>query len=152
MIYSNIKYKNNYDFLPKLIKKTIEFAKNNDLLNFEKGSYPILDKDLYVNIAEYETTSRENRFWEAHIDYLDLHLILKGEELIDVALLDHVKTGEYKKEDDYLEITGAKGSTIHMQEGDFLICNPEEAHQTGVMLNHPLKIKKAIFKIKKNAL
>ncbi|MGL6107734.1 YhcH/YjgK/YiaL family protein [Romboutsia sp.] len=33
---------------------------------------------MKILIVEYETCNKEERFWESHKKYLDLHLVLKG--------------------------------------------------------------------------
>lgn len=114
----------------------------------EKGSHSIKGEDLFVNIVEYETTNPENRFWEAHKDYLDLHLMLDGIEQIDLNFIDNMDLGPYKKEDDYQAMEGEKNSSVILNEGDFLICYPNDGHMTAVKVKDPQKIKKAIFKIK----
>lgn len=148
MIHANLKYAKNYNFLPAIIKKALIYAHTNDLLSMEPGSYEIAGQDLYVNIAEYTTCFREERFWEAHKEYIDIHLMLRGEECIDVKSIDDVKPGIYEADKDFLPVEASGGSHLVIREGDFLICYPEEAHQTGVMIDKPCDLKKAIFKIR----
>lgn len=152
MLYSNIKYRKNFTYLPVLVQKALQFAAENDLVNFKTGTHEIEGKDLYVNIAEFDTQAPEDRIWEAHKQYLDLHLVLRGEEKINLRLIDEVETGIYHAEEDYLEIKAEGGSQIYLHEGDFLICNPEDAHQTGVKIYKSCNLKKAIFKIRIEAL
>lgn len=146
MIFGNIS--NLESYLSDEIIAAIDYYKANDLLAYEPGSHPINGDKLFVNIAEYETTSPENRFWEAHKDYLDLHIILKGRERIDLNFLENMKPGAYVKEDDFLPIEGESKTSLILEEGDFLICYPDDGHMTGLKACGPEKIKKAIFKIK----
>lgn len=148
MIFGNIKHLNDYPFLDEAVKECFAYAQNNDLLSFEKGSHPIDGERLYVNIAEYETTVPENRFWEAHKQYLDLHLILRGEERIDLAFIENAELKEYVEKDDFLPLDAAPIASAALHENDFLICYPQDGHMTGLAVNEPLAIKKAIFKIR----
>ena len=43
---------------------------------------------------------------------------------------------------------GEKNSSVVLNNGDFLICYPADAHRTAVSIDQPKAIKKAIFKIK----
>ena len=97
MIFGNIKNLHEYDYLPVDIKKCFEYAASNNLLDFEKGSYKIDGNNLFVNIVEYETIDVENRFWEAHKNYLDLHLMLDGKEQIDVNFIGNMEEKEFIK-------------------------------------------------------
>ena len=147
MIFGNIKNLHEYDYLPVDIKKCFEYAASNNLLDFEKGSYKIDGNNLFVNIVEYETIDVENRFWEAHKNYLDLHLMLYGKEQIDVNFIGNMEEKEFVEKDDFLPLEGDKNGHVILEKDDFLICYPNDAHRTAVKVNNPKKIKKAIFKI-----
>ena len=147
MMFGNIKNLHEYDYLPVDIKKCFEYAASNNLLDFEKGSYKIDGNNLFVNIVEYETIDVENRFWEAHKNYLDLHLMLDGKEQIDVNFIGNMEEKEFVEKDDFLPLEGDKNGHVILENDDFLICYPNDAHRTAVKVNNPKKIKKAIFKI-----
>lgn len=147
MIFGNIKNLNEYDYLPVNIKKCFEYAASNNLLNYEKGSYKIDGDNLFVNIVEYETTEVENRFWEAHRNYLDLHLMLDGKEQIDLNFIENMEEKEFVEKDDFLPLEGDKNSYVILEKDDFLVCYPNDAHRTAVKVRSSEKIKKAIFKI-----
>ena len=148
MIFGNITNLSEYNFLEEKIKECFVYAKANDLKSYKPGRHDIKGDKLFVNLVEYETTNPENRFWEAHKDYIDLHLLLDGKEQIDLNFLKNMTLGDYIKEDDYQKIEGNKNSSVVLSEGDFLICYPNDGHMTAIAVNEPRKIKKAIFKIK----
>ena len=147
MIFGNRKNLQEYNYLEENIKKCFEYAASNNLLDFEKGSYKIDGNNLFVNIVEYETIDVENRFWEAHKNYLDLHLMLDGKEQIDVNFIGNMEEKEFVEKDDFLPLEGDKNGHVILEKDDFLICYPNDAHRTAVKVNNPKKIKKAIFKI-----
>lgn len=147
MIFGNIKNLNDYPFLEEGIRKAFAYTASHDLLQYKKGSYPIDGEKLFVNIVEYETTKPENRFWEAHREYLDLHLMLRGSEQIDLNFINNMEIKEYVPKDDFLPLEGNPNSHVILTEGDFLICYPKDGHRTAVAVREPVTIKKAIFKI-----
>lgn len=147
MIYSNIKNKNEYKFLDEKIQKCFEYIEENNLKDMEKATYEIDGKDIFVNIVEYETTKAENRFWEAHKQYIDIHFMLEGKEYININFIDDMEKKPYIEKDDFLELIGDKKISVLMKERDFLICYPNDAHMTAVEVENPEKIKKAIFKV-----
>ena len=97
MIFGNVGNLKEFSFLEDSVKKCFEYLESHKLLFFEKGSYEIDGDRLFVNVAEYETTAPENRFWEAHKDYLDVHVMLRGEEQIDVNFIGNMHLEEYVK-------------------------------------------------------
>ena len=131
MIFGNIQNLEEYPFLEEQIKECFAYAREHELVSYEKGSHEIDGDRLFVNVVEYTTTTAEERFWEAHRQYLDLHLMLRGTE-----------------KDDFLPMDGEKNSSVILRDGDFLICYPSDGHRTAVAVDGPETIKKAIFKIR----
>ena len=52
------------------------------------------------------------------------------------------------EKDDFLPLEGEKNSHVILTEGDFLLCYPKDAHRTAVQVEKPVKIKKAILRLK----
>lgn len=148
MVFGNIKDLKDYGYLEANVLKCFEYAKSHTLIDYEKGSHEIDGDNLFVNIVEYETTTPENRFWEAHRQYLDLHLMLRGPEQIDVNFIDNMMQKEFVEKDDFLPLEGEPNSHVILNEGDFLLCYPKDGHRTAIQVGTPILIKKAIFKIK----
>lgn len=148
MIYGTLKEKGRYAFLDEKIKRCFQFACEQDLGSFETGSHPVDGEEIYVNIAEYETVEVKARFWEAHRRYLDLHVMLRGEECVEIGFLQTMRAGEYVPGDDFLPLEGTPSARVRLGPGDFLLCYPEDGHKTGVQWEAPQQIKKAIFKIR----
>lgn len=148
MVFGNIRDRKDFGWLEGVIGKCFDYAAANDLLSYEKGSHPIDGEELFVNIVEYETTTPENRFWEAHRQYLDLHFMLRGPEQIDVNFIDNMEQKAFVEKDDFLPLEGDPNSHVILNAGDFLLCYPADAHRTAVQVGAPAVIKKAIFKIR----
>lgn len=148
MIFGNVKNLEEFSYLEEGLKECFAYAKENDLAGFEKGSHTIDGDRFFVNIVEYETTERENRFWEAHREYLDVHLMLKGEEQIDLNFIGNMEQKEFVAKDDFLPLEGKANSHVVLGEGDFLVCYPNDGHMTAIKTGVPQNIKKAIFKVK----
>ena len=148
MIFGNIQNLGEYPFLEEQIKECFNYAKEHDLMSYEKGSHEIDGDRLFVNVVEYTTTTAEERFWEAHRQYLDLHLMLRGTEQIDLNFIQNMDVKEFVEKDDFLPMDGDKNSSVILRDGDFLICYPSDGHRTAVAVDEPETIKKAIFKIR----
>ena len=147
MIFGNIDYLEEFGFLEDSVKRCFAYLKAHDLISYEKGTHEIDGDRLFVNVAEYTTTTPDNRFWEAHRDYLDVHVMHKGKEQIDVNFIRNMELKEYVKKDDFLPMEGEKNGSVVLREGDFLVCYPSDGHRTAVEAEGPETIKKAIFKV-----
>ena len=148
MIFGNIQNLEEYPFFEEQIKECFTYAREHELVSYEKGSHEIDGDRLFVNVVEYTTTTAEERFWEAHRQYLDLHLMLRGTEQIDLNFIQNMDVKEFVEKDDFLPMDGEKNSSVILRDGDFLICYPSDGHRTAVAVDGPETIKKAIFKIR----
>lgn len=148
MIYGNIEGLKEFSFLEEELLECFKYAGSHDLVQYEKGSYPIHGDDLFLNIVEVETMAAEERIWEAHRAYLDLHLMLHGAEQIDLNFTDHMRLEEFRKEEDLVILQGDKKGCVVLEDGDFLVCYPQDAHRAAVAATVPETIKKAVFKIR----
>lgn len=148
MIFGNINQAERYAFLPEELKAVFAYVQEHDLLSFAEGSHKINGDAFFVNVNEYDTVAREDRFWEAHKAYIDVHVMLQGQEIIDVNFIDNMQLGEYKAENDFQALDGEVKASVQLKPGDFLVCYPEDAHRTGVIADEACHLKKAIFKIK----
>lgn len=148
MIFGNVNNLEEYPFLEEQVKECFTYAKEHKLVEYEKGSHGIDGDRLFVNIVEYETVKAEERFWEAHKQYLDVHLMLDGTEQIDLNFIQNMELREFVPQDDFLPMDGEKNSSVILRNGDFLICYPSDGHRTAVAVEESQKIKKAIFKVR----
>ena len=108
MIFGNINNLSEFPFLEEQVKECFEYAKTHDLASYEKGSHEIDGDRLFVNIVEYTTTTPEERFWEAHKNYLDVHVMIHGNEQIDLNFIQNMELKDFVEKDDFLPMDGEK--------------------------------------------
>lgn len=134
------------DFLTfSRIHKAIDYIYSHDLASFPNGKLTI-DDDISLNIMEIETKCTNT--FEAHRVFIDIHYIISGEEAIDIAPIESIEITEpYSEEKDILFGTG-QGERHIIKQGQFCITMPEEAHSPGLAVTSPMKIRKAVFKVR----
>lgn len=148
MIFGNLTHIESYEFLPELVKKALLHAIDNDVINYEGGSHKIDGDKLFLNRVNYTTKNKEDRFWEGHKKYIDVHVVFEGRERIDLNFKDNLKFKEYVEKDDFLSFEGDENSTVVLEKGDFLICYPDDIHMTCLKADEiPSDVKKAIYKV-----
>lgn len=140
MILDKIENLQRYD---QRLQFITEILKNR---GYVKGKFDITESLQFGIGIEYTTKNSEQGLWEAHRRYLDIHVILEGEELVEIADISNMtSTKDY--EDDYELFSGAKDFSVSLVPGDFLVLFPNEVHKTGVKITDTTAVKKIVFKL-----
>lgn len=112
------------------------------------GTYD-LEEGAFAFITSYETKPFSEGLFEAHKKYIDVQLILSGEEVIATMPLKEMYKGECVKKyvhDIELYRIEDSGKRHYLKPADYLILYPEDAHMPGVS-ESPTKMRKAVIKI-----
>ncbi len=145
MIVDNIKNAEKYYCLHKDFKTVFDFIKNNDLDKLECGKHQIKGDEVFFNLQEYETKPLQKL--EAHKKYIDIQVVVSGEEYMGYTNLDNTKiTEEYAKDKDVMFLSGSVDK-IKADKNVFLIFYPQDAHMPALCMDYSRHVKKAIFKI-----
>ncbi|MBS6396346.1 MAG: YhcH/YjgK/YiaL family protein [Clostridiales bacterium] len=148
MIFGNIRDAEAFGFVERKVQVCLDYMKNHDLSTMDLGTYEIEGKDIYVNLCEYVTQETEERVWECHRNYLDIHVTVTGAEQMDFGFLSRMQPGPYDAGKDLIILEGDAAGSLILNEGDFLVCYPQDVHRTAVKVGEPKNIRKAIFKVK----
>lgn len=143
MILDKIENLHRYQF-PKSFCDAISHSRH-----FQKGRFEINYPNSFGIYLEYETQNAENALWEAHRKYIDIHLILEGEEIVSVADICRAKSTK-PYEDDYELFTAEAEQRVILKKGDFLILFPNEVHRTTEKITTSVNVKKYVFKFPVN--
>jgi len=152
MILDTINNLSNYRLNTKIPLTVLQDYINSNKLNlFKKGKFEI-KKDVFFGIGLlYETKEEKDCLWEAHKKHLDIHVIIEGQELVNVADISAMKqTMDFDYVNDYQLFEGDKQQTVMLKKDDVLILYPNECHQTSVKVQETTLVKKVVFKIKLN--
>lgn len=136
--------------LPPVFSRICHKLKQLDLENLALG-WQDLEAGIRMNVMEFETASSEGKQAELHRKFIDIQLLIRGEETIEYGLsmpnLD--KFDAYREEDDY-QLTPQidhKNSLV-LQPNMFAIFLPYEPHTPGIWVNNQTKaLKKLVVKV-----
>ena len=146
MIIDDIKNINKYSNIPV---EAVEFLQTLTPETFT-GHYDLCDS-VYVNIDEYQTKPAEICKFEAHKKYIDIQMLLDGEEEIDILPVDGLKISEeYDENRDimFFEKSEKTPDKIQLKPYKFVLIYPEEAHRPQMNSGSvSKKVKKAVAKI-----
>ena len=122
----------------------------------EKGRHDLMGTDgaIYANMNIYETKPlSESSKMEVHRDYIDVQIILEGEEMMYVPSLDEelATLTPYTEEADYalFSMPSPEGCVaLPLPAGSFAIFFPGELHAPSLAVSSPMAVKKLVGKVR----
>ncbi len=117
-------------------------------LSCKDGRYE-LGNGVYVNIESYVTQERSDRCFENHSKYIDIQIVLDGEEVIEVCPIKDMSVNvSYNAEKDVtFYANNIIGIQYPLKKGEYLIIYPGQAHMPCVNLKAAKPVRKAVIKI-----
>jgi biofilm protein TabA len=129
------------------LKIAIDYIINNNFNKLAPGRYELANGLFYL-IQEYDTKPEADVKFESHLKYIDIQMILEGDEIIDIApSKELIKDQGYDASKDiefYSPIK--KYIRLNLRVNEFGIFFPQDGHRPGIKLNSK-KVKKLVFKI-----
>ena len=150
MIISSLTSPNFKVGLPKVIAEVCDYLNTLDLNASENGRHDINDQ-IYMNVMEPETAEPSSKKAELHHEYLDVQVLIRGTENIEVGANypDLSKYESYNEADDYQLCADIDDKfTITMKPKMFAVFYPYEPHKPCCVVNGKTeKIKKLVVKV-----
>ena len=150
MIFDHLKNRLLYESVHTSFTSAFDFIERAVRESLPVGRYEIDGDALYAIVQEYETKSHEDCTFEGHRKYIDIQYMVSGSECMGVAALANVEPKtEYNEERDFLLFENSDlASTLTVNEGEFAVFYPHDAHRPGMAFGAPATIRKIVVKIK----
>lgn len=151
MIFFSLNDRKRYSYLSEDILRVLDFADSVSADSFKKGRVELDADRIFVNFAEYDTHEREGALTEAHRKYIDVFVVVEGEETVYVKPTDRLSeiTKEYSEDiEALLAKTDRDASAVRLTAKDVLILYPEDAHAPACFSDGASHVKKLIGKVK----
>ena len=117
--------------------------------NSETGHYET-DGKSYANIDVYTTKPFDECRFEAHKKYIDIQMILRGNERLECTSIEGLEISQkYDKSRDVMFFAdGPKpADSIQLEPRKFVLIYPHEAHKPQICIGSPREVKKVVVKI-----
>ena len=108
----------------------------------------LLPGQVWCTKFTYETVTDDESFFEAHEKFLDIHMMLEGEERVEIAPPAALEQFDSQPQNDFYAYRGEGHYKMILAPGDFLVVFPEDAHKIKMLVDAPRTVTKAVFKIK----
>lgn len=150
MIYDKFENMGLYCKKGDALYKAISYARDFDCLLPDK-EHEVEERNIFAKVASYKTSPAEERKFEAHREYIDVQVILEGEERMDVSL-EREETlkplSGYDPNDDVIKLKAPSTySSIAMKPGMFVVFFPQDVHRPNCSLDGETENRKVCMKV-----
>lgn len=113
------------------------------------GRYDIQGERVFMNVMTFVTQQAGQKSAELHAQFIDIQLLLTGEERISYGVAGSARQcEEWHVEEDYqLCQSIADEQVITLKPGMFAVFMPGEPHKPGCIVAEPGEIKKVVVKV-----
>jgi YhcH/YjgK/YiaL family protein len=97
----------------------------------------------------YLSKPRAEAFLESHRKYIDVQVMVAGEEVMEVDDIDRLVVSEaYNPERDFIKYADkATASRLILRTGDAAIFYPMDGHMPGLQFTGPVLVRKTVVKV-----
>lgn len=135
---------------PRVIRETLQAIQRFDLDTLAPGKYSIEGDAVYFSLMAGETRPFHEQRPEFHRQYIDIHLVLAGEEIIGAGTLGRQPTLVAPFDDahdiGFCQRIDAE-TLIGLNCGDLAVIFPPELHRPMCTLDAPAPLRKIVAKI-----
>ena len=109
-----------------------------------------VNESFYYSIQEYTPDGDKDKPYESHRKYIDVQLLLDGEEMLQVTDINRltVASAYEEKKDRTLYHTSDNGSGTILRPGSVVILYPKDAHRSISIRAFSSPVKKIVGKVK----
>lgn len=130
---------------PDIWCSVYHFISKPDLHNLESGCYELCS-GAYATVSEYFTKSSAH--FECHRKYIDIQILMKGSEYIDIGGLgDRLMASKYDEEKDIEFFDMDDFRRILLNSLNLVVIFPGEAHRPCLSTDSQELVKKLVIKI-----
>ena len=149
MIYDKFNNAKLYYAAFPALESAISFAQGFDRSQPD-GKYEI-NARCFAIVSSYQTERPADRKFEAHRKYIDVQILLAGQERLEFIPAEFGKTVDKYDPQTDLEFfsTDHTPSAVSLSEGEFVLLLPEDLHKPNCQLteNTPTTARKMVVKI-----
>jgi YhcH/YjgK/YiaL family protein len=149
MILATLSQSERYASLHPLFQRAFEHIRSTDFFALAPGRYNVIGEDLIAIVEQVPGKTKEMARLEAHRRYIDIQLVLEGDEQMGWKPLADCfnPVSEHNMEKDIRFFHDAPASWVAVPPDHFCIFFPEDAHAPLVASG---MVRKVIFKVAVN--
>ncbi|MRT51090.1 MULTISPECIES: YhcH/YjgK/YiaL family protein [Enterobacteriaceae] len=137
-------------WLPDALRQAIEHVKAHVSEETLPGKYDIDGNNVFYLVSEDTTEPFAARRAEYHARYLDIQIVLRGQEAMTFSTqpAGTPDTDWLEGKDIAFLAAGEQEKTVILSEGDFVVFYPGEVHKPLCAAGEPAKVRKVVVKVR----
>ncbi len=150
MIVDRIEDARLYAPLHKLFQRAFAVLADPEVAQKPDGRYNVDGDDLYYIVQHYTTKPVDQTRFESHRKYIDIQVLLAGQELLGYAPTAGLEvTVPYDEAKDIMFYrVGTMTGQVRLEPGLFCLLFPQDAHLPSCQITCPAEVHKIVFKIR----
>ncbi len=130
------------------MRKAFDFIRGFVSVPLPDGTYEIEGKDVYAMVQRYDTVAPESMRLETHMKYIDIQMIVSGEEAMGWLPLKSAKPDTpYDADKDVAFYAGEPSTVFTVHEGEFAVFYPSDAHRPKGWVGMASPVVKIVVKV-----
>lgn len=144
MIFCKLEHLERYRGQSDALDKAIDFLAKTDLNTLAMGRNEIDGDRVFANRFDYDTTEAPLTEW--HERYIDMHVVVDGQEQVGVLESAKLNAEDAAAEDHTCQMEEFE-SVCSLRPGYVLITFPEDAHSPRRIWKEPCHVRKVVIKV-----
>lgn len=148
MIIGNISDILHYKGIHQRLDIAFDHLLDKEYSGLECGKYQIMRDDIFFLVNDYHTSKDCALFLEAHRKYMDIQLVVDGEEIIEWENFNNQDVVEsYNAEHDYTFYKSTFPTKLKLTKGMFCVFFSSDLHMPGIVSLKSSAVKKVVYKV-----
>lgn len=148
MILDQLESLDCYRGISKNLDIAIDYLQKTDLKALTNGSHQVDGDRVLANVMTYETKRPEEGKFEAHRKYIDIQVVIEGEERCCCAPLSlTTELGLFDSDKDIVFLVGPRQTTMQLNPDNFAIFFPQDAHMPSLNMDEKSTVHKVVMKV-----
>ena len=149
MVSNKIGMEYRYDFTQQRCRAAFVFFSRKDLDTLPVGWIDLGD-GVGASVQSNTTISPDEGSYETHEKFFDIQYVVKGREYVGVTSREGLCVkAPYDSDGDitFYYDPERKDSMIYLEEGDYIILAPEDAHKPRLAAGEKTQVRKSVVKV-----
>lgn len=131
------------------VKDAVNYLTSLEVSKTDAGKKVVVNDKFFYSVQSYNTKPSEECRLESHRKYIDIQVVVDGEEIMEIVDISKLTLKEsYDEEKDVMFWrVPSRMAKITLRAGDYIVLFPENAHRGAATINKTSRVLKIVGKV-----